>query len=61
MTEEELIKFLSNNLKLEIDYDPGYNGSYSQIRSPACAQIILSLKDKKISTVEFPIPVLPHD
>jgi len=61
MTEKELIKFLSDNLKLELDFDPGYNGTYSQIHSPSSVEITLSVKNKKISTVKFPLPVLPHD
>jgi len=61
MTEKELIKFLRDNLKLKLDFDAGYNGSYSQIRRPASVEITLSVKDKKISTVKFPLPVLPHD
>lgn len=61
MTEKELIKFLSDNLKLKIDFDGGYNGTYSQIRRPTNIKLILSVKDKDISTVSFEIPILPHD
>lgn len=47
MNEEELIKFLKENLKIDINYE-GYNESYSNIY-----KVTVTIKDEKICSTNF--------